>query len=153
MAPNSANAHVTRDKLFDLTGRVALVTGGGSGIGLMATQALVSNGAKVYITGRTAEKLDRVVEKYSQGEGSIVPLQCDMRDKAQIANLVREVSAKEDCLCILINNAGIPGNTNESYSTGSEPANEMKKHLFDPESTTFEDWSAVFETNVAQVCE
>ena len=35
-------------------------SGGGSGIGLMATQALVANGAKVYITGRTGEKLDKV---------------------------------------------------------------------------------------------
>merc|ERR1712137_586012 len=52
----------SRESLFDLSGKVALVTGGGSGIGLMATQALAVNGAKVYITGRTKEKLDRVTE-------------------------------------------------------------------------------------------
>merc|ERR1739848_714500 len=52
------NSIFTRDNLFNLHGKVALVTGGGSGIGLMATQALAGNGAKVYITGRTQEKLN-----------------------------------------------------------------------------------------------
>ncbi|RWA11057.1 hypothetical protein EKO27_g4069, partial [Xylaria grammica] len=69
---NPANKNFTRDHLFDCKGRVALVTGGGSGIGLMITQALVANGAKVYITGRTSEKLDRVVETYAEGPDSIV---------------------------------------------------------------------------------
>jgi NAD(P)-dependent dehydrogenase (short-subunit alcohol dehydrogenase family) len=149
MASNSANANLTRDKLFDLTGRVALVTGGGSGIGLMATQALVSNGAKVYITGRTGEKLDRVVEQYSQGKDSIIPLQCDMGDKSQIANLVKEISSREECLCILINNAGISQNT---FTTEAKSAEEMKKNLFDPEEATFEEWTETYQTNVAQVC-
>lgn len=90
---SSSNAHLSRDSLFDLKGRVALITGGGSGIGLMATQALVANGAKVYITGRTAEKLDRVVEQYSQGQDSIIPLTCDVGKKDQISNLVKEISS------------------------------------------------------------
>lgn len=90
---SSSNAHLGRDKLFDLKGRVALVTGGGSGIGLMATQALVANGAKVYITGRTQEKLDRVVEQYSEGKDSIIPLTCDVGKKDDIANLVKEISS------------------------------------------------------------
>jgi NAD(P)-dependent dehydrogenase (short-subunit alcohol dehydrogenase family) len=90
---SSSNAKFSRDSLFDLKGRVALVTGGGSGIGLMATQALVANGAKVYITGRTGEKLERVAEQYSQGSGSIIPLTCDVSKKDQIANLVKEISS------------------------------------------------------------
>ena len=45
--------------LFNVKDRVALVTGAGSGIGLMATQALAVNGAKVYICGRTEEKYGR----------------------------------------------------------------------------------------------
>jgi NADP-dependent 3-hydroxy acid dehydrogenase YdfG len=72
----------------------------------MATQTLVANGAKVYITGRTGEKLDRVVEKYSQGEDSIIPITCDMGEKKEIANLVKELESREKCLCILVNNAG-----------------------------------------------
>ncbi|KAI1638086.1 hypothetical protein F4809DRAFT_649543 [Biscogniauxia mediterranea] len=148
MASNSANAPLTRDKLFDLKGRVALVSGGGSGIGLMATQALVANGAKVYITGRTKEKLDRVVKLYSEGEGSIIPMQCDMSDKEQIAHLVKEVSAREPCLCILINNAGISGAT---FQTEASSASEMKANLFDNEKATFDDWTDTYRTNVPQI--
>lgn len=122
--------------------------GGGSGIGLMATQALVANGAKVYITGRTKEKLDTVAEKYSEGSGSIIPIQCDVSDKAQIAKLVEEISSKEQCLCILINNAGISGST---FQTEAGSASEMKANLFDDPKATFEDWTDVYRTNVPQL--
>ena len=59
-------------KLFDVSHVTAVVTGGGTGIGLMITQALQSNGAKVYITGRREEALDKVVEQYSTGPGKII---------------------------------------------------------------------------------
>ena len=114
----------------------------------MATQTLVANGAKVYITGRTMEKLNKVVELYSQGKDSIIPLQCDMGDKSQIASLVKEISSREDSLSILINNAGIAGKT---FQTEADSASEMKKNLFDDADATFEDWTEVYNTNVAQV--
>jgi NAD(P)-dependent dehydrogenase (short-subunit alcohol dehydrogenase family) len=114
----------------------------------MATQALVANGAKVYITGRTKEKLDRVVEQYSQGKDSIIALPADVSDKQQIANLVKEIESREKCLCILINNAGIAGST---VQTESGSANEMKQNLFDAEQSTFEDWVDVYRTNVPQI--
>ncbi|KAF3006105.1 hypothetical protein E8E14_000527 [Neopestalotiopsis sp. 37M] len=145
---SSSNAHLSRDSLFDLKGRVALITGGGSGIGLMATQALVANGAKVYITGRTAEKLDRVVEQYSQGQDSIIPLTCDVGKKDQISNLVKEISSREPCLDILINNAGISTST---VSTEASSAEEAKQNLFDTESATFDEWTESYQTNVAQI--
>lgn len=65
------NSELTGSKLFDVSHVTALVTGGGTGIGLMITQALVANGAKVYITGRRQEALDKVVEQYNTGPGSI----------------------------------------------------------------------------------
>lgn len=63
------------NNLFDVKGFVAVVTGGGTGIGLMATQGLVANGARVYIVGRRKEALDQVVKTYSpkDGPGEIIP--------------------------------------------------------------------------------
>ncbi len=69
-----ANSHLASDKLFDVSHVTAIVTGGGSGIGLMITQALVGNGAKVYITGRRQEALEKVEKLYGQqGPGKIIP--------------------------------------------------------------------------------
>lgn len=113
----------------------------------MATQALAVNGAKVYIVGRTKEKLDKVVEIYNKDiEGEIIPLQGDVTSKEDIARLYDEVSSREKCLCILINNAGVSGG---SVSTESETASEMKKNLFDAEGSTFDDWTNTYKTNVA----
>lgn len=69
---NKSNEDLKIDKLFDVSKFTALVTGGGTGIGLMITQALVTNGAKVYITGRREEALKSVVDQYNTGPGKIV---------------------------------------------------------------------------------
>jgi hypothetical protein len=81
MATSAAsNDDLKVNKLFDVSNYSAIVTGGGTGIGLMITQTLVANGAKVYITGRRKKALDTVVEKYSKGPGNIIayvqPLVC-----------------------------------------------------------------------------
>lgn len=146
----ASHGELNRNSLFNLKGRIALVTGGGSGIGLMITQALAVNGAKVYITRRTGEKLDRVVETYSRDiEGEIVALPgFDVSDKDHISRLVKEIESRERCLCILVNNAGITSNT---VTTESDSAVEMSKNLFDVEKSSFEDWTSVYSTNVAAV--
>ncbi|KFY45068.1 hypothetical protein V494_01160 [Pseudogymnoascus sp. VKM F-4513 (FW-928)] len=136
-------------EVFNVKGRVALVTGGGSGIGLMATQALAVNGAKVYIVGRTGEKLDNVVKAHGQNiTGEIIPITADVTSKNDIAKLVKEIESREKCLCILINNAGVSGNTLE---TDAKNAEEMKKNLFDAENSTFDDWCSTYRTNVPQL--
>lgn len=115
----------------------------------MATQALAVNGAKVYIVGRTREKLDAVVKHHGQNiAGSIIPLTADVTSKEDIARLVKEIESKEQCLHILINNAGISG---EKQTTESESASEMKKNLFDAENSTFDDWVNTYRTNVPQL--
>jgi NAD(P)-dependent dehydrogenase (short-subunit alcohol dehydrogenase family) len=115
----------------------------------MITQALVANGAKVYITGRTGEKLDRVVQTYSEGKDTIIPITADVTSKEEIKKLVKEIESRESKgLCILVNNAGISGNT---FETEASSAQELKKNLFDPDTATFEDWTSVYKTNVAQL--
>jgi len=153
MASDDARQHNNQDfklpTLFNVKDKVALITGGGSGIGLMAVQALAVNGAKVYICGRTEEKLETVAKTYSQEiAGQIIPIQADISKKADVAKLYDEISSKEKQLDILINNAGISTGT---FNTEAGSAEELKKALFDNEKATYEDWSSIFSTNVSQL--
>jgi len=148
MSAESNNSAFQIDQVFNVKDKVALITGGGSGIGLMATQALAVNGAKVYIVGRTEEKLENVVKTHGQNiSGSIIPLVADITSKEEIARLVKEIESREKRLDILINNAGISGAT---QTTEAKTAEEMKKNLFDDESSTFDDWCDTYRTNVPQ---
>jgi NAD(P)-dependent dehydrogenase (short-subunit alcohol dehydrogenase family) len=128
---------------------VALITGGGSGIGLMAAQALAVNGAKVYITGRTKEKLERVAELYNANiPGEIIPITADITDKESIDKLVQTVSEREEFLSILINNAGI---SSTSQTVEHEDPHELRKSLFESASADVEEWDNVFRTNTSQL--
>ncbi|KAF2197470.1 NAD(P)-binding protein [Delitschia confertaspora ATCC 74209] len=140
----SNNAQFQLGDVFNVKGRVALVTGGGSGIGLMATQALAVNGAKVYIVGRTGEKLDRVVEVHGKGiAGEIIPITGDVSNKDGVNKILKEIESKEKHLDILINNAGIaPG----KVSPDDESPEAFRKSLLEPTST--EEWTGVYATNV-----
>jgi NADPH:quinone reductase-like Zn-dependent oxidoreductase len=102
------NEQLKGSKLFDVSHVTALVTGGGTGIGLMITQALVANGAKVYITSRREEVLKKTEELYSAGPGEIIPLVADVSNKEDILRLYEEVEKKEPKgIQLLVNNAGI----------------------------------------------
>ncbi|KAI9932569.1 hypothetical protein ASPWEDRAFT_122776 [Aspergillus wentii DTO 134E9] len=148
MSAQESNQSFKLEHLFNLKGRVALVTGGGSGIGLMATQSLAVNGAKVYITGRTKEKLDRVAEIYSKDiPGQIIPIAADVTSKESIQKLVDEISAKESKLHILINNAGISSPTQD---TDQKDPKKLQEALFKNQSK-FQEWEEVMRTNVAQL--
>ncbi|CAP95775.1 hypothetical protein E8E15_001047 [Penicillium rubens] len=152
IAANESNQSFKLQNLFNVKDKVALVTGGGSGIGLMAAQALAVNGAKVYITGRTGQKLDRVVNLYDNVEneisGKIIALPGDVTKKDEIRKLVSEISTREGHLSILMNNAGISSHT---QGTESEDTSELRESLFEDPAATFEEWDSVFRTNVSQL--
>lgn len=115
----------------------------------MAAQALAVNGAKVYITGRTAKKLDRVATLYGNDiSGQIIPLTADVTKKDEIRKLVSEISTREGHLSILINNAGISSQTQE---TEHEDASKLRETLFEDPAATFDEWDSVFRTNVSQI--
>jgi NAD(P)-dependent dehydrogenase (short-subunit alcohol dehydrogenase family) len=63
-------------QLFDVSHVTAVLTGGGSGIGLMITQALIANGARVYVVDRRQDALDTVVRLYNTGPGDMIPQDC-----------------------------------------------------------------------------
>jgi NAD(P)-dependent dehydrogenase (short-subunit alcohol dehydrogenase family) len=103
----------------------------------------------VYIVGRSEDKLENVVKTHGQNiEGEIILITADITSKSEIAKLVKEIESREKCLCILINNAGIAGNTQQ---TEAKTAEEMKQNLFEDESSTFDDWCNTYRTNVPQL--
>lgn len=115
----------------------------------MAVQALDVNGAKVYIAGRTEDKLETVAKTYSEDiSGQIIPITAGITKKADVAKLYDEISQKEKHLDILINNAGI---STATFNTEAGSAEELKKALFDNEQATYEDLDAVYRTNVSQI--
>lgn len=91
--------------LFSVAGKVALVTGGSRGIGLMIARGLVENGVKTYISSRSAEACDEAVAELSP-HGDCIALPADLSQMDEIERLTAELAAREDKLHILVNNAG-----------------------------------------------
>ena len=115
----------------------------------MITQALAVNGAKVYIVGRTEEKLDSVVKAHGQNiAGQIIPIAADITKKEEVARLVKDIESREKCLCVLVNNAGIA--TSKQAPKG-ETGPDFKENLFEPESANYDDWADTYKTNVTQI--
>ena len=91
--------------LFSVSGKVAVVTGGSSGIGAMITQGLVEHGARVYITARKVELLEAMAKEMSTlGECVAIPSNLGTMDG--VAAFAAAVLEREDKIDILINNAG-----------------------------------------------
>lgn len=94
--------------LFDISDKVALVTGGGSGIGTMATEALVRAGCKVYIASRRLESCEAVADELNEiGPGRVIALQADLSTAEGTEHLAEIMSEREDALHILVNNSGM----------------------------------------------
>ena len=90
---------------FDLTGKVAIVTGGGRGIGRAIALGLAGAGATVVIAGRTVEQLDAVAKEIAALGGRALPVVTDLTVSDQIERLVEETAKKFDRIDILVNNA------------------------------------------------
>ncbi|KAJ1307172.1 hypothetical protein OPQ81_001289 [Rhizoctonia solani] len=146
--------HLLRTNLYDVNGRVALVTGGGTGIGLMITQTLAANGAKVYIGSRRGEKVGAAAKEVSpQVSGQVVPIELDVTDKASIKNAVRTISENDGKLDILVNNAGITGPVSMFFNDDSAPENKSPEALGNAlfENEKVEDWMGLYGNNVASI--
>jgi NAD(P)-dependent dehydrogenase (short-subunit alcohol dehydrogenase family) len=92
--------------LFDISGKVALVTGGSRGIGLMIARGYVDRGAKVYITSRKADVCDEVAAELSSAGGTCVSVPADLAEESEVRRLADELIGREERLHVLVNNAG-----------------------------------------------
>jgi len=107
--------------LFDVKGKVVLITGGSRGIGEMIARGFVEAGSKVYISSRKADVCDALAEELSK-IGTCISLPADLSTEAECQRLAEEITAREDHLDVLINNAG---------ATWGAPMAEYDEKAFD----------------------
>lgn len=93
--------------LFDLTGRVALVTGASSGIGRHMAGVLAGAGAKVVLVARSEDKLKAAVDDIVAAGGTAASVSADLYDKGAIADLMTAATAPFGAPTILVNAAGV----------------------------------------------
>src|ERR1700716_1420581 len=97
-----ATPQVNVKKLFDLTGRVAIVSGGSMGLGLQMAEGLAEMGANLAICARKQERCEEAAEALRSHGVQTLALGCDVKDKASIAQAVEETLAKFGRVDILV---------------------------------------------------
>ena len=100
---------ITRDPLFDITGKTAIVTGASSGLGEAFSKILAERGANVVLAARRTERLEEVAGKIVQGGGKAIAVSCDVGDAAQVKQMVATAAERFGRVDILVNNAGQVG--------------------------------------------
>lgn len=92
---------------FDLSGKVAVVTGASSGLGRQFAKALAEQGAQVAILARRMEKLEELKDEITGSGGSCLAVVCDVSEEESIKNAVATVKKEFGRIDILVNNAGV----------------------------------------------
>lgn len=114
---------------FDLTGKVAVVTGGNTGLGEAFARALSEVGASVVVAARTRERSESVVEEISDSGGDALAVDLDVTDPESVGDMIGEVNERLGPIDVLVNNAGV------CYH---RPATEVPR----------EEWLDTFDVNV-----
>jgi 2-dehydro-3-deoxy-D-gluconate 5-dehydrogenase len=136
MAALTAGIAMTSTKLFDLSGRVAVVTGGNAGIGLgIATGLAEAGAAGIVIAGRRSEKNSEACEALEAFNVQAANIEAEVSNEASCRSMIERTVERFGRIDILVNNAGIA----------------VRKQ---PENYTLAEWNAVIETNLtgAFVC-
>jgi len=115
--------------LFDLSGRVAIVTGGSIGLGRQMAEGLAEMGANLVLCARKKERSDQAAEELKRFGAKTLALACDVKNPELVQNVVQQTISHFGRLDILINNAG---------TAWGAPVEEMK----------LEHWNKVIETNL-----
>jgi len=103
----TSHADLRAQNLFKFDHHVALITGGASGLGEMAAQAFVQNGAKVFIASRKESELKQAAARLNAlGPGTCEYIVADLKDKSGCDRLAAEVKKRTDRLTVLLNNSG-----------------------------------------------
>ena len=93
------------NELFDVSGKIALVTGGSRGIGEMIAVGFVAGGVRTYISARKADACDATAARLSE-RGECISIPADLSTTEGVSQLAEELARREERLDILVNNAG-----------------------------------------------
>ncbi|KAF8558272.1 NAD(P)-binding protein [Imleria badia] len=146
--------------LFNVEGQVAVVTGGGTGIGLMIAMSLEHNGATVYIIGRRLDVLQKAAQENNK-YGKIIPLQGDITSRDSLLSMAQTVKSQHGYIDLLVNNAGIARNLLPPNLPSPLDDTDISREETTPSIKSFQDilWNTggpagfaeTFETNVTAV--
>ncbi len=117
-------------------GKAALVTGAGTGIGAAIATRLAAEGAKVWATGRQEQNVEEVVEGIRRTGGDAIARVVDVRDSAQVAGVIREISEATGRLDIVVANAARAG---------------TRAYVGPLVDVTDDDWNDIIATNLTGV--
>src|SRR5207302_6828540 len=129
LMPQVAEQAVHVKQLFDLSGRVALITGGSIGLGRQMAEGLAEMGANIALCARKKERCLQAAEELKELGVKTLALGCDVKDPASVQAAVDETISKFGRIDVLINNAGI------SWGAPTE-------------TMSLADWNKVIETNL-----
>jgi NAD(P)-dependent dehydrogenase (short-subunit alcohol dehydrogenase family) len=113
-----------------LAGKVAIITGGGKGIGRAITLLFAKEGAKVLVNGTTKEAIEAVTEEIKEGGGRAIAFHADIADEEKVKQMMETARSEFGSIDILVNNSGIAGPT--------APVVEV----------SLEDWQRTFAVNL-----
>ncbi len=116
---------------FDLKGRVAVVTGCSTGLGVQMAKALANQGASIVVVARRQEMIEAVAKDISEEFGvETLPVRCDITNTDMVEDMVDQAMAKFGRIDILINNAGTGAVAPAEDITDEQFSNEMNIDLF-----------------------
>ncbi|WWC59360.1 uncharacterized protein I303_101912 [Kwoniella dejecticola CBS 10117] len=142
------NISLEANDLFSVKDKVVVITGGGTGLGRMMAEGFITNGAKIYITGRRKEVLDDAVKELSvisAKGGSISAIQGDVSTKEGVKKIADVLSEKEHIVDVLVNNAGAQRPWRNPIQDHNDP-DAVEKLVW--EGVEDDDWNATNATNI-----